>query len=236
MILTDFLRALGQTFDRRFRRVLLKGVGLTIALLAAVTAAVLWGLNAALPDTITLPLLGEIGWLNEVLSGASLFGMAILSIILMVPVASAFVGMFLDEIVDAVEVRHYPHLPDAGDPGILGGLADAARGIVVLVVANILALAVYVLVPPLAPVIFVVMNGYLLGREYFQMIALRRQTAADAKRLRRRNIVTIWIAGILMVIPLTIPVLNLVIPILGVASFTHLYHRAADRAARRAAG
>lgn len=230
MILTAFLKTLGQVFDRRFRRVLVRGVGLTILLLAALSAAVLWAVNAFLPDVITLPLLGEVVWLNEVLSGASLLGMVILSMVLMVPVASAFVGMFLDQIVDAVEDRHYPNLPAITDPGLLAGLGDALRGLVVLLIANILALAIYVLVPPLAPFIFVIMNGYLLGREYFQMIALRRQSIPDAKRLRRRNILAIWIAGILMVIPLTIPILNLVIPILGVASFTHIYHRAAKRA------
>lgn len=231
MILTAFLKTLGQIFDRRFRRVLIRGVGLTILLLAVITAAVLWALNAFLPDVITLPLLGEVVWLNELLSGASLFGMAILSIFLMVPVASAFVGMFLDRIVDAVEDRHFPGLPDITDPGLLAGLGDALRGLAVLLVANLLALGIYLLVPPLAPFIFVIMNGYLLGREYFQMIALRRLDVSAAKRLRRRNILTIWVAGILMVIPLTIPVLNLIIPILGVASFTHIYHRVAARAA-----
>lgn len=231
MILTAFLKTLGQIFDRRFRRVLIRGVGLTILLLTAIAAAVLWALNAFLPDVITLPLLGEVVWLNELLSGASLFGMAILSIFLMVPVASAFVGMFLDQIVDAVEDRHFPGLPDITDPGFLAGLGDALRGLAVLLVANLLALGIYLLVPPLAPFIFVIMNGYLLGREYFQMIALRRLDVSAAKRLRRRNILTIWVAGILMVIPLTIPVLNLIIPILGVASFTHIYHRVTARAA-----
>ena len=38
MILTAFLKALAQRRDRRFRRVLWRGIGLTIALLVAIYA------------------------------------------------------------------------------------------------------------------------------------------------------------------------------------------------------
>lgn len=47
--------------------------------------------------------------------------------------------------------------------------------------------------------------------------------------MRRDNLAEIWMAGVLMAIPLTIPVMNLFIPILGAATFTHLYHRIAAR-------
>lgn len=69
------------------------------------------------------------------------------------------------------------------------------------------------------------MNGFLLGREYYTLAAIRRVGRAEAKRLRSRNMGTIWLAGILMAMPLSVPLVNLVIPILGAATFTHLFHR-----------
>ena len=55
------------------------------------------------------------------------------------------------------------------------------------------------------------------------LVAMRRVGRKRAKELRRKHFLTVWIAGILMAMPLTIPLLNLVIPILGAATFTHLF-------------
>jgi CysZ protein len=66
-------------------------------------------------------------------------------------------------------------------------------------------------------------NGWLLGREYFNLVALRRLPADRARDLRRAHRGEIWLAGVLMAAPLSIPLLNLVIPVLGVATFTHCF-------------
>ena len=78
------------------------------------------------------------------------------------------------------------------------------------------------------------MNGFLLGREYFQVAAMRREGRSGAAALRRRHAGTIWLAGVLMALPLSIPLLNLFVPILGAATFTHLYHRLTGRGAAAA--
>jgi hypothetical protein len=88
-----------------------------------------------------------------------------------------------------------------------------------------LALVLYLIFTPLAPILFWVVNGVLLGREYAQLVALRRSDAAGAAAFRKRHRPTIFAAGVLMAVPLTIPVVNLLVPILGAATFTHLYHR-----------
>jgi uncharacterized protein involved in cysteine biosynthesis len=85
----------------------------------------------------------------------------------------------------------------------------------------------YALLPFLAVPIFYALNGYLLGREYFTVAAMRREGRAGAKAMQQRYNGQIWMAGVLMAIPLTIPLMNLFIPILGAATFTHLYHRLA---------
>jgi CysZ protein len=140
-------------------------------------------------------------------------------------VASAFTGMFLDQVADAVEDRHYPQLPDVPGVPFLEGLRDGLGFLGVIVAANLVALILYAFFTPLAPLIFWALNGYLLGREYFQLVAMRRIGRKGAKALMKRHMGQVWLAGGLMAIPLTVPVVNLLVPVLGAATFTHLYHR-----------
>lgn len=225
VILGDFLRALGQIGDRRFRRVLVLGVGLTILLLAVLTWAMVWALQWLMPDTVTLPWIGPVGGLDWLAGGGGVLVMLAASVFLMVPVASAFTGFFLEEVAEAVEHRHYPQLPPADPLPFSEQLYEAAGAFGLLILASFLSLGVFFFAGPLAPVLFIALNGFLLGREYFTLVAMRRVGRAEAKRLRKRHAVRVWIAGALMAAPLAVPVVNLIVPILGVATFTHLYHR-----------
>ncbi|MEM9757016.1 MAG: EI24 domain-containing protein, partial [Pseudomonadota bacterium] len=208
-----------------FLRVLAVGIGLTVVLLVGVYIAFVLLVGWLLPDTFSLPFVGEITWLDNAISIAAAPLFLVMSIFLMVPVASAFSGIFLDEIAEAVEARHYPDLPPARSIGVIEGLGDGLKFLGVLIVANLLALILYLLLPPLAPFLFWGLNGFLLGREYAQVVALRRSDAAGARAFRRQHGLTIFAAGVLMVVPLTIPIVNLAVPVLGAATFTHLYHR-----------
>ncbi len=224
MIFTAFGNALGQIGDPRFRRVLFLGVGLTFALLVAAYAALLILIQSLVGPETTLPLIGQVTWLNDLLSVGSFFFMMLLSVFLMVPVASAITSMFLDEVAAAVEAKHYPNLPPVPGLSIWEGVKDTVNFLGVLLTANVLALILYVMFPPAALFIFWGLNGFLLGREYFTLAAARRVGLVEAKRLRRRHGATIWAAGVLMAMPLSIPLVNLLIPILGAATFTHIFH------------
>lgn len=224
MILTAFLKTLGQISDPRFRRVLFLGIGLTLALLIGVYAIFLMWINWLVGPEVTLPVLGEVTWLADLLSWGSLFFMLVLSVFLMVPVASAITSMFLETVADAVEDVHYPHLPNASPVPFTEALRDTLSFLGVLIVANLLALILYVFIAPAALFIFWGLNGFLLGREYYTLAATRRVGRARAKELRKQHAITIWAAGILMAIPLSVPIANLMIPILGAATFTHLFH------------
>lgn len=229
MIVKAFFLALGQLGDARFRRVLGLGILLTFVLLVASYAGLLWLINALVGQESTLPVLGEVRWLNDLLSWSSLFFMIILSVFLMVPVASAITSMFLDEVAQAVEDRHYSDLPSV-DPVPFGeALRDTINFLGVLIGANILAIALYVFFAPAALFIFWGLNGFLLGREYFMLAAMRRLGRDGAKKLRARHKGTIWLAGTLMAIPLTVPLVNLLIPIFGAATFTHIFHMLEER-------
>ncbi len=228
IIINSFLMALGQIGDTRFRKVLLLGVGLTFVLLVAAYTGFLWLINVLVGEQVTLPILGEVTWISDLLSVSSFLLMIVLSVFLMVPVASAITSMFLDEVAQAVEDKHYPGLPSVPHIPFAEALRDTLSFLGVLVVANLLALILYIIFSPLAPIIFWAMNGFLLGREYFTLAAMRRLGREGARQLRSKHSATIWIAGILMAVPLSVPLVNLLIPILGAATFTHIYHGLSD--------
>ncbi|MCX7301835.1 MAG: EI24 domain-containing protein [Rhodobacterales bacterium] len=225
MILTDFSKAVSQFLDPRFRRVLFLGIGLTVALLVATYALVLWLISYFFGGSLTLPFLGEVTWVGDLVGWGSLFLILGLSVFLMIPVASAITSFFLEDVADAVEDEFYPGLPPAPRTGFAEGLKETVAFLGLMIVANLMAFGLYLTVPFLSPVIFYTLNGFLLGREYFQMAAMRREGRAGAIAMQARNRGQIWLAGCLMALPLTIPLLNLVIPVLAAATFTHLYHR-----------
>ncbi len=113
--------------------------------------------------------------------------------------------------------------------GLAANLVNALRFAVVVVAVNLLALVLYlfflIFLGPAAALVFYAVNGYLLGREYFELVAARHMPFADAIALRKRHWLRAWAAGILMAIPLTIPIMNLIVPVLGVATVTHQFHR-----------
>ena len=183
-LVVDLGRALAQFGDPRFRRVLWRALGLTVVALAAVTWAVLLLLGWLLPESVTLPWIGPVGFLDEVAFWGALGLMLVLSVVLMVPAAAAVVGFFLDEVAAAVEARYYPALPPAVEMGLGEQVAEAARFFGLVVLVNAVALAIYLAVPPLAPFVFWLVNGFLLGREYFGLVATRRlgRAGSDAAR------------------------------------------------------
>lgn len=227
MIFSDFTKAIAQAADPRFRRVLALGIGLTLALLVAVYAGFLWLLNWIDPASLDLPFLGPNAFVGGLLSWGSMGLMLVFSIFLMIPVASAITSMFLDDVAAAVEAQHYPTLPQPPRISFGEGLRDTVNFLGVLIFVNIVALLFLPLYWFIAPFVFYLINGYLLGREYFTVAAMRREGRVGAKALLKKHRGEIWLAGILMAIPLSIPLMNLVIPILGAATFTHLYHRVA---------
>jgi uncharacterized protein involved in cysteine biosynthesis len=229
MILAAFGKTLGQIGDPRFRRVLGLGIGLAVLLLAFAYVAFLWVLQWILGPSSTLPVVGEVTWINDLATWGSLLFMTILSVFLMVPVASAITSMFLDDVAQAVEDKHYRHLPPATPVPFAEAVKDTVNFLGVLIAANLLALIVYAIFSPFALFIFWALNGFLLGREYFTLAAIRRVGRAGAKQLRRKHMGTIWLAGTLMAIPLSVPLMNLAIPILGAATFTHIFHATAAK-------
>ena len=211
--------------DPRFLRVVALGVLLAAVLLLGVYVGTFALIGWLAPDQLVLPLIGPVGGVDTALSIGSVLLVMGLSVFLMMPVAALFSGLFLESVVDAVEDRHYPGLPRATPVPLADSLIDAVNLFGLLILANLFALLLYPFAGPLVPVVFWAVNGLLLGREYFTLVAMRRLGRQGAKALRARHSGTVWLAGALMAAPLSIPLVNLVIPVLGVATFTHLFHR-----------
>lgn len=230
MIFTAFFAALGQMTDPRFRKVLLTGVALTLALLLGASFGFVWLVGGLIGDDASLPFIGEVTWLDDLASWGAVILVAVLSTFLMIPVASAITSMFLETVAQAVEDEHYPRLGPAQKIPFSDALRDTFGFLGVLIFANLCALVLYVVFAFAAPLIFWALNGFLLGREYFTLAAMRRVGRQQAKVLRSRHMLKIWAAGFLMAIPLSVPLLNLIIPILGAATFTQLFHLLAPQA------
>ena len=225
VIFSSFTAALSQMSDARFLRVVGLGVALALALLSAVYMVLSGVAGWLLPDHFTLPWVGQVDWIGAVAGWGGLLLFIGLSVFLMVPVAALFSGFFLESGAVSVEERHYTGLPPARPEPVAAAILGAMKFFAVVLGVNLLALIFYFFVGPFGPLLFWAVNGYLLGREYFETVATRRIGRQGAVALRRANAGTVWLAGALMAAPLSLPLVNLFVPVLGVATFTHIFHR-----------
>jgi CysZ protein len=134
------------------------------------------------------------------------------------------VNFFDERITGLIETHHYPQLPPPATPAFYPELMHDIRFSVMAIALNIAVLPLY-LFPPFIPFVFLGLNGYLLGNEFFIMVAKRRMPLQEAKQLRKRHSGLIWTGGAMMALLATIPFLNLIAPFWGIALMTHLYHK-----------
>lgn len=230
-MLNAVFKSLHQMFSPPFRVVLLKSVGLAITFLTVVIIVLfrlLEWLSGAGMDWLEGTMgsmahgpLAVLGWIVAVALGLGLFTGAVL----LMPAATALVaGFFADEIADRVERSHYP----ADPPGVALPLWRAA---IEGAKTALLALAVYLCALPfflfagIGAVLFFIATAWLLGREYFELAAMRFYPAAEAKALRRRHHATVFTAGLFIAGFVSIPIINLATPLFGTALMVHVHKR-----------
>lgn len=214
-MIAAFFRALGQLTDPPVRRVLWRSIALSLLLIILLVAG-LYALLAAVQVT-------GLVWLDTTIDVLGGLGALVGAYFLFPAVAGMVAGFFLDAVADAVETRHYPGLPPARSLGMGETVLAALRFFAILAVANLAALALVYLIPVLNLIVFYVLNGYLLGREYFELVALRRMPAAEAAAFRKRYGGRIFMAGVAMALVLSVPIVNLIVPILGTAFMVHIF-------------
>jgi CysZ protein len=140
----------------------------------------------------------------------------------------AVAGIFQDEIAGTVERLDYPTEAPGRDVPLVRGLWHTVKFTGVVILGNILALLL-LLVPVVNIAAFFVVNGYLLGREYFEAAAMRFHSEAETKAMRSRNAIPIFLAGLVISGVLAVPILNLVTPMFATAFMVHLHKRITAR-------
>lgn len=209
--------AFAQLTDRTFRRVLLRAVGLAALLFAAIWGVLVWLLARA-----ELSGMAWLDWTIDLLGGAAAL---VAAFFLFVPATLAILPLFLDQVASAVEARHYPDLPPARASGVGEQLRAGLRLAGLSVLLNLLALPFVLLLPGIGLGLFLAVNGWLLGREYFELAALRRVDYAAALQRRRAARFQVWTGGMLVAACGLLPFINIAAPLFGAALFVHLFHR-----------
>ena len=232
-------KAFGQLSDPAFRRVFAISVFASLVVFILLWIAAWLGLSWA-GEALSGWMAGQepggfwVGVFEWLFGAAGLVGVLVASFFLFPAVMVVVMSFLLEDIAEAVEQRHYPELaPARGQPiaeAVMAALAFAALTLLL----NLLALPLYLLllfVPPLNLFVFYLLNGYLLGREYFELVAARRFDTAVVRRLRRSCRGRLLLAGAIIAFMLTVPFLNLVAPIVATGFMLHVFERLRRREA-----
>lgn len=209
------LRAFGQLPDRHLRNVLLISAGSAALLLALLVALASWGL--------TFLSLLDWSWANtslQVLGGLVTLALAWL---LFPAIVGLLSGLFTEKVACAVEARHYRALPAPLENPLWRDIASGLRLAGWSLLLNLLILPLYLLLPGLNLLIFCLVNGFLLGREYFTQVAMRRLDDAALAQAWRYNRSRLWLSGMLLALLASIPLANLLTPVLGTAFMVHVF-------------
>src|SRR5436190_2048081 len=231
MMIDAAVKALVQMFSPPFRWVLLKSAGLALGLIVLFAIALDWllvwlataganwaqsmfGVSAPAPISIFI-------WILSVAAG---IGIIVGSVFLM-PAVTALVGsFFVDEIALEVERTYYPTQPVGTPLPLPRALLEGAKTALLTVLVYLIAVP-FLLLAGAGAVIFFLASAYLLGREYFELAAMRHAPVAQAKRLRQTHQSTVFLAGLLIAVFVSIPIVNLATPLFAMALMVHVHQR-----------
>jgi CysZ protein len=211
-------KAIMQMSDPAFRSVIMKSVMYSLVALIA-TFIIILQLAGLIPQS-------DYDWLNSVVGWLSGVGAFFVALFVFPLSMSAVIGIFLDDIADAVEEKHYPNDPKSRDIPLWSSIWDSLKFFAVIILCNILVLPLY-FIPVVNLFVYYILNGYLLSREFFQQVAVRHHETNVVKTLRKISGMELFLTGALMAFGMTIPILNLIVPIIGTATMVHLYKKRA---------
>lgn len=209
-----FAKAVGQFGDPAIRRIVWISIGISLGVFI-----VLWSVAGYL---LTHTTMFSIGWLDTAVDVLGGLATLIITWLFFPAFVSGSIGLLLDRVANAVERRHYPRLPPAREAPATEVIVTTVKFLSILIVLNLVVL-VFLPFPPVFPFVFYAVNGYLLGREYFELVALRRVDAAELESLRGKFRGRMFLAGLVTAFLLTVPFVNLVAPIIGTAAMVHLF-------------
>ncbi len=212
-----FELAVRQLSDPKMRGVLWQSLLLSLVLQVIIAGLAWW----AMQSFATF----QWHWLNDIIRWLGGGAVIALAVLLFPASFGVVVSIFCEKIADIVEHEYYPELGPAHGISIWTGLWTGLVFLVAVIVLNLLMLPLYIValfVAGLGAVLFYGINGWLTGRVYYEQVALRRLSPAEVKAWRRANTGALWLTGMAIVFLGTIPVLNLIVPVLGTAAMVHV--------------
>ena len=213
-MIAALFKAFAQMSDPALQRVVWQTLGWSVGLFAVLLAAGWWLLISTELFRIAWleTAVDVLGWVVALIAAFFLFpGAALLNI-----------SFLLDPVAAAVEARHYPRLGAPRAQPLSEALWLGLRFAALSVLLNLFFLPLY-FVPVLNVFVFAGLNGYLLGREYFELVALRRLEAAPARAMRKRYRGRLFFAGVVITFLLSIPLVNWFMPVVAAAFMVHVF-------------
>jgi CysZ protein len=216
-VIRAFELAVQQLGDPRLRGVIWQSLLLSLLLQAAIVGVAWW----ALQSFATF----QWDWVNSMVRW--LGGAAVLVLALMLFPASfgVVISVFMERIADIVERAHYPRLGKAQGIPVWTAMWAGLVFLIAVIALNLVLLVPYLLALLFfgsGAVLFYALNGWLTARLYYEQVALRRMSPAEVKAWRRANVGVLWATGIVIVFLGTIPVVNLIVPVVGTAAMVHV--------------
>jgi CysZ protein len=181
---------------------------------------VLWLAIAAILYHTALFAWGPLNWIVNLLGGLAVL---VLSWLLFPAVVTLIMGFYLERVAAAVEALDYPWRGPPRRQPISELVSVTLRLTVLTLVLNLLALPVYLLVPGINLFLFLVLNGYLFGRGYFEVVALRRLDSGEARKVRNRFAGRVFLGGVVIAGLFALPLVNLVAPVIATAFMLHVF-------------
>lgn len=216
IMLQDAALAFRRTFSPGLRSILLRSALLALALAGALGI----GAYAMLAHFVQL----EWDWAQLLLDILAALGILIGIVFLIPPVTSLVAGLFLDEVAAKVEHEDFPDRRQGQSLTFGRSVAMTLRFFGISLAVNLIAL-VLLLVPGVNLIVFYVANGFLLGREYFLLAAMRFRPPHEAAIVARYHWATIFAAGLIIAAMVSIPILNLATPIFATIFMVRLHKR-----------
>lgn len=210
-------KAVAIIFEPAFFGIVLKALALTVLLFFLLVAGVLYGLHA-------LPAI-HFAMFSGFAAAAASFLLVLLVMFLGAPVAALFATLFLGEIASGVEAKHYPNDPPGTEARFWQGMFMGLRLFCLLVLSSLLLLPLDVLLPGFGNLLSLLVQGWLLGRTYFELAAMRHLDRRAVDQMRRRHLSSIVAGGALIAIAAAIPLVNLLAPLFGTALMVHEFKR-----------
>jgi len=229
-----FTKALAQMFAPTLRRVLMKAVGLALLLIIIVgiilqrmlSALAQHGADWAEQASGFAPhaAWSALAWLLSIMASLGI----VTGALFLMPTITALIGsFFVDETAEAVEREYYPAEPVGHALPFLRAMIEGAKIATLSLVVYFCALP-FILFAGLGVIILFLANSYLLGREYFELAAMRFRPPFEAKAMRKANQTYVFLAGMVIAVFVSIPVINLATPIFAMAFMVHVHKRMSD--------